>query len=272
MGNFSANLFVLLSFWIPLNSPIIRRDSRALGAAWFTLAIHHAVCFFNAFIRPISTAWFDLYRFHEQAQRGGVDPYTFCLGILYKVFGTSFWLGSVCSIVAYSLSLLLLADTLRLLGKTQVLPLAILVYGLMPGPLVHCSVPLRESYQALCFAAIVWSVISTRKEGIRTWKFAVFSVSICSIVLLHTALLVFAVIAFVVSLPSIMDRRNSIVACLLLGVFVVGAQVALSSKIVEENSANTINLSVLYSICIGYDGQKLQHRVLFKFRLVTYRN
>lgn len=239
MGNISAFLFLLASFGVPILSSEFRKNQTAIFAAWITLAAHHAVAFFNTFIHPVSQTWGDMYFFHRSAMEGRAgEPYIHILHFIYSIFGGSFWLGSVLSVFTFSLTLILLADSLRLLRRESALTTAVLILGLLPGPLVHRSVPLRESMQALCFAGLLWPIISIHREGPAFKKYAVFIGSFALLSALHHAMIFFGAIATFVIFSYASKSKGSAVNIVILAVTVAGGAAALSRAEFLEKSAS----------------------------------
>lgn len=211
MGNLSAVVFLVASFFLPLAVPSVRRNTNVLLACWLTIGIHHAVGFFNAFVAPISTTWGDLYGFHNSARGAWADiqePYVRYLWLMYKVFGASFWFGSVLAVLAYSCVLPFLVDLVRRMGKESATVPIILLYGLMPGPLAHTSVPLRESYQALAFTVILWFLVSARQDGILPRRLVGFLFASTCLILLHQSLVLFVGAVILIGVPLVVDSRN----------------------------------------------------------------
>lgn len=206
MGNLSALVFVLLSFVFPTLSSHYRRNRMALYACWFTLAAHHAVAFVNAFITPVTSGWGDLYMFHNMGAgivnvQAGYQPYGEFLKVLYQIFGISFWLGEVTSILVYSLSLLALAELAARLGLEKSLTSIVLFFGLPAGALVHRSVTMREVYQSTGLLFAILALVRIRQGKLTASSLVMLSVSSASMVFLHQSLGLFVLIIWVFALP-----------------------------------------------------------------------
>lgn len=238
MGHLSALLFVIISFWIPERVSEIRDNTSAKYACWLTLLFRHGMAFINAFVAPLSTTWGDLYFFHETGAaiaRGAGPPnathYASFLGALYRVFGTSFWLGETASVVAYSLSLLVMAKLASLLKQEHRLAACILVYGLMPSPAIHCSVTFRESYQALAFLATGLALLTLRATG-KNWAWPLLASSLLVLIFLHQGLALFALFVLAIGVPWALRGRGSFGLILATGFLIIFPWVA--PKLVES--------------------------------------
>ena len=206
MGNFSALIFLLLSFALPTGSPVLRRNPLAMYAAWLTLAAHHLVAFINAFVTPITSGWGDLYMFHRYGAgiynaQAGYQPYGELLKVLYKLFGTSFWLGEVTSILCYSLSLLMVAELTARLGQERALVGVICLFGLPASPLAHRSVTMREVYQATSLLLAALALVRIRQNGPSPKGLLLLIVASLSMVYLHQSLAVFILAVWTLGIP-----------------------------------------------------------------------
>ncbi|MBT9585601.1 hypothetical protein IV102_19830 [bacterium] len=218
MGNLSALLFFCLCFAVPLLSPTIRRDRNLLMAAYLSLALRDAVALINAFVTPILASWGDLYRFHNIG--AGIDmergqPYGEFLRVLYRIFGTSFWLGEQSSILAYTLSLVVFVEIGVLIGAREKLLGCVLLFGCLPSPAIHCSVTLRESYQVLSFLSCAYALLRLRSRP-DPWAWFVLFGSIVGMVYMHHGLGAFAAGVLALGVPWALQGRGHFGAVLAL--------------------------------------------------------
>ena len=218
MGNFSALVVVFLSYYLLYAYFSPKKQPALLYASWLGLSLHHGIAVTNAFIIPVSNTWGDPYTFHNFAAGIWVStrqPYATFLGYIYKLLGVSFWLGEECSVLAFALSTILLAETAKLLQMERRLLPALVVFGLMPSPAIHCSVTLRESYQVFGFLGTIYSLLRLRAAPV-WWCFPLLSLSLACVVIMHQGLALFAVAALLVGLPWAMQGRGQYPAVLAL--------------------------------------------------------
>lgn len=240
LGNVSAVFFLLLSFWVPTRLASIRANPNLLLACWITIAVHHAAAFVNAFIAPLSSSWGDLYMFHsvgagllERAQ-----PYGYFLRAVYKVFGVSFWLGEVVSVLVFSLCLLILVEFQRRLYARDPSVSAVLIFGLAPAAVAHTSVTLREVYQAFGLMGALWALLYLRQGGRQGIAFPALFGSLGVLVYMHQALVVFAFFVVLLGVPWALRGQGQAGWVVLIGLFfAVPIAVPRLSQILESDSA-----------------------------------
>jgi len=257
VGNFSALFFLCLSFAFPLLSPTIRREQGLYLVVCFTLAVRHSLALVNAFVTPLSLSWGDLYFFHDIGMgkysfEG--QPYGLFLRILYKVFGGSFWLGEESSIVAYSLSLVLLVEIARLIGLGNNLKVSILLFGCMPSPAIHTSTTFRESLQVLGLLVALFSMLQLRHRPAPHWLFT-FAVGLLWLGFLHQGLAIYIAMLAVLGLPWAIQGRGSLGT--VLGLLLLLAMPWVGQKLInslneESSSARAFSEGRLLSYAANY--------------------
>lgn len=221
MGHFSALIVVVLSFLLVSLWPRIRRDPSLLLACWVTIAAHSAAAFINAFITPLTAGWGDLYVFHEIGigHMNKWQPYGYFLRAMYGVFGASFWFGEELSVLCFAVSLIVFVEIQARIGLEKHALKSVLVYGLLPGPLAHCSVTMRESYQSLGFLTSMWALICIRQDGITFRALAILLSALGTMVFMHQSLAVYALVIVTCGLPWAMggaQRLGGFAAALLI--------------------------------------------------------
>lgn len=210
MGNLSALLLFLACFGVPLLSPTLRRDRKLLMAAYAGLLVRDFIALFNAFVTPILTSWGDLYRFHNigaglDAETG--QPYGEFLKIVYKLLGTSFWLGEQMSILAFTISLLFFVEIALMIGARERLLGCILIFGCLPSPAIHCSVTLRESYQVMGFLGCAYSLLRIR-SGPNLQAGLCLAASVGVLVFMHNGLGPYAAGMLALGVPWALQGRG----------------------------------------------------------------
>lgn len=211
MGNLSAILFLLFSFALPLASPQIRQHRPSLWASWLVIAAHHLAAFVNCFISPLSTAWGDLYRFHDIGAGIITDEfqiYGYMLRGFYKIFGVSFWLGEVLSVCVFAMTLWFFVGLQQRLGLGRHQAFSIFIYGILPGPLIHCSVTMREVYQCIGLLMACWALVAMRQDGLSSQRLLAFFAGLGLLVLMHQALAFYALLMIFAGLPWALQGRG----------------------------------------------------------------
>jgi hypothetical protein len=220
MGNLSAIILLVASFWLPTLSPHVQASKSLRFACWATIAAHHVAAFINAFITPLSSAWGDLYRFHDLAAAGTTEgqPYAFLLGAVYRTLGTSFWLGETVSVLVFALSLILFIDLQVQLKLDKRLAGSVLIYGLMPSPLIHCSVTMREVYQCFGLLLAIQSLLKLRSTAFNPKWIAALLMALFLMVSMHQSMAAFAVLVLTLGIPWALRGQGSIGAVLALAI------------------------------------------------------
>lgn len=241
MGNLSAILFLLFSFLLPLASPQIRQHRPSLWASWLVIAAHHLAAFVNCFISPLSSAWGDLYRFHDIGAGIITDEfqiYGYMLRGFYKVFGVSFWLGEVLSVCVFAMTLWVFVALQQRLGLGRHQAFSVFVYGILPGPLIHCSVTMREVYQCIGLLTACWALVAMRQDGLNPQRLLAFFAGLGLLVLMHQALAFYALLLIFTGLPWALQGRGQFgaIAALIL-VLLVPVALPKMINLFEGNSA-----------------------------------
>ncbi|HXI14010.1 MAG TPA: hypothetical protein VNM92_15400 [Thermoanaerobaculia bacterium] len=210
MNDWAGWLLVDSSFLILLASATIRRRMAAFLAAVFTLIAHQCVALINTYGVTIKGAESDAVTFHalaaEMSALSNIDwiftvdaaMYVQFLALFYKHLGASKLLGSQLSLVAFAVSIILIAKIADQLSLRRYTPGLILLAGLLPSVAIFTSVTLRESYQLCFFLLFAHSTLLVRKRprfgNVITLLLALFGLS-----LMHKGLaamsLVFLVLA-----------------------------------------------------------------------------
>ena len=171
-------LLVYLSFVLPLFFAPFRRDRKLLTTLLIIVAAHNAVSIYNAYGSTVFGATLDAVKFQDLAKdlatdkhplwftefdslEIGANAYTRFLATFYRVFGVSLLLGQTLSIIAYTLScviLIYLARLFRFRHKQSLL----IIYGLSAGSIIYCSIIMREAWQVLFFLLVIYLAIRLR--------------------------------------------------------------------------------------------------------------
>ena len=223
MQDWAGWLLMIFSFSIVLMWKHVRSDTKLVYAIWFCIFIHHIAAFLNAYVGGIVGAEGDARTFHFY----GVDTaasfeplrgflgnpriaYTNSLGFFYRAFGASFLLGGELSVLAFTLSCIVLVKLVSLLDLERFRIGIVLFFGLLPSSVIFSSVTFREPWQGLFFLLFVyWAVRLRKRPGILVFSFMLMS-AFC-MALLHNGLKAFAVYLILISIYwGIVARKNGV--------------------------------------------------------------
>jgi len=168
--------------------------------------LHHAVAYFNVYF-PDATD------FHVNGVRLATLPepewlfnfsdsaanYTHFLGLIYRTFSASLLFGNELSVLAFTLSCVVLVKLVDLLDLRHFRVGIVLFFGLLPSAVIFRSVTLRESWQALFFLLIVYWAIRLRKRPCIRNVLVLLMSAFC-MALLHHGLARYAIYLIVISL------------------------------------------------------------------------
>ncbi len=158
---------LFLTIWlVPVCAREFRNSTQLMLAYWFVIALHQAVAFTNAFLFPTISGSGDAHGFHlgaiAIAQSGnfafslGGTFYKNMLGIVYWIFGPSKILGQQLSILAFSISCIVLVKILCQLELSRYKVPILIAFGALPTMVFLGSITLRESYQLVFFMLAVY--------------------------------------------------------------------------------------------------------------------
>jgi len=218
MQDWAGWLLILFSFSIVLMWKSVRSDTKVVHAIWFCIVLHHAVALVNTYVGTVVGADLDASKFHstgvalaglpklewvigrfadgEIIVPGEVSGhwisesyqhYMNSLGYIYRAFGPSLLLGGELSVLAFTLSCVVLVRLVSLLDLERFRIGIILLFGLLPSAAILRSVTLRESWQALFFLlSVYWAIRLRKRPGILIFSFMLMS-AFC-MALLHEGL------------------------------------------------------------------------------------
>lgn len=208
-------LLIYFSFTLPLLFARIRNDRKLLTLFFIIIAIHNGVSIYNAYVSTVFGADLDAVTFHMVARdlatdkhplwfiefntlEIGANAYAHFLALSYRIFGVSLLLGQELSIVAYTLSAIILIYTVSFLRLRYKRPILI-VYGLSAPAIIYCSITMREAWQVLFFILILYLTLRLRTSPS---FFKAFCIPLAGLALglLHNGLFVYALVLVVWSL------------------------------------------------------------------------
>jgi hypothetical protein len=161
-------LIVVVTFLIPRLSETVRDSGKISRAVMGTLAIHHLAAYVHSYVALLPGAGGDSEGFVAaasdplQRHRYNQMSYVKALHAVFQTVGSSRFLAAELSVLGYSLSLLIIIYLATLVGRDKNLHQGIWLYGLLPSPLIHFSVPLREVFQSLALASMAYSACRLR--------------------------------------------------------------------------------------------------------------
>lgn len=212
-----------------------RKRARVVFAIWGVVLAHALVASFNAYVSTIHGVETDAVKFHATAAAisavGGWDFglgarfYTTMLALAYTVGGPSHFFGEQLSVLAFSLSCVVLVKLLDLLKIERHHAACVLVFGLHPAVAVFTSVTLRESFQTLFFMQSAYNLLAFRVRASPLsllWGLLGAAAMGC----LHNGLLVYALFLIPLALFSRMGLRTTVSLPRTVGLALTGATAA----------------------------------------------
>jgi hypothetical protein len=172
----------------------------------------------NAYVSSVIGVEGDARTFHFYGVGASSEPesgfwdnprvaYSTSLGFFYRTFGASFLLGDELSILAFTLSCVVLVKLVDLLDLERFRIGIVLFFGLLPSAVIFRSVTFRESWQALFFLLSVYCAIRLRKQpGILIFLFMLMSASCMA--LLHYGLRAYAIFLIITSIYWVFFGRK----------------------------------------------------------------
>ena len=162
--------FVLLAF---VGFGPLRRDKGAAQAYLVTVVVHIAAAAIYVYIPDVLPSRADASSFHKYAvlrqwSEGsqelaiGSRLYEEMLAKVYALFGPSYFLGSILSIYAFALSVIVLVRFMEILNIQHGKGLVVLLFGALPTAVLYGSVPMREPYQVLFFMLACYCLLRFR--------------------------------------------------------------------------------------------------------------
>lgn len=202
-GDVVASVLFLMIWLLPVFVRELRSSIGVLLVYWFVIALHQVVAFINAFLFTTLGADADASTFHRNGMAlAEAEEFSFAigsvfyenmLGVLYWVFGSSHLLGEQLSILAFSISCIVLIKILRLLGLLRYRISILLAFGALPTMVLLGAITLRESYQVLFFMLAVYFGIKMHLRGGINSSFIGLVLSAFAMGLFHKGLVVYAI-------------------------------------------------------------------------------
>ncbi len=194
---------LFLTIWIvPICEREFRNNAHLMWAYWFVIFLHQAVAFTNAYLFPTISGANDAHGFHTKAIEiaqsenfgfsiGGLF-YRNMLGVVYWIFGPSLMLGQQLSILAFSISCVVLVKILCQLELSRYKVVILLAFGALPTMVFLGSITLRESYQVVFFMLTVYFGLKMHLAGCINRSFLFMIMSAVLMGIFHQALSVYA--------------------------------------------------------------------------------
>jgi hypothetical protein len=205
--------FVLLAF---VGFGPLRRDKGAALGYLVAVVLHIAAAAIYVYIPDVLPSRADASAFHKYALlrqwsegSGGLAIgsrlYEELLAYVYRLFGPSYFLGSILSIYAFALSVIVLVKVMELLDVRQGKGLVVLLFGAVPTALLYGSVPMREPYQVLFFMLACYYLLRFRlsSQPLHLLAGTIFALMMG---ILHKGLIVYAPFLVIVMLLVRVDR------------------------------------------------------------------
>jgi hypothetical protein len=197
----------------------LRRDRSAAQGYLIAVVLHIAAAAIYVYIPDVLPSRADASAFHKYAllrqwdeSTGGLAIgsrlYEELLAYVYRLFGPSYFLGSILSIYAFAFSVILLVRFMELLDIQQGKGLVVLLFGAVPTAVLYGSVPMREPFQVLFFMLACYYLLRFRLSSQPLYLLAgtIFALMMG---ILHKGLIVYAPFLVIVMLLVRVDRPGA---------------------------------------------------------------
>ena len=208
-GLLIALCILVVIFILPVFSKALRQNMEILIVFWVLVGLHQITAFLNAYIfkHTLIGAHYDAYTFHLVAQRTAINEewvfkiggffYTEFLGLIYRWFGLSHFLGEQLSILAFAFSCIVFIKIQDQLGMVRYRIYSLLAFGALPTMIIVGSITLRESYQLLFFMLSVHLGIAMQLKGRLNAYFFLFVLSALTMGCFHNVLIIYSILMIV---------------------------------------------------------------------------
>ena len=189
---------------VPICVREFRNSAQLLLAYWFVIVLHQAVAFTNSFLFATISASSDALGMHLAATKiamsghfiflltNGPSLYRNLLGVFYWIFGPSLILAEQLSILAFSISCVVLVKILGQLELSHYKVPILLAFGALPTMVLLGSLTLREPFQLVFFMLTVYFGLKMHIRGdINRYFFFMIMSSVC-MGAFHQALSIYA--------------------------------------------------------------------------------
>lgn len=208
LQEWASMIVILISFGLIFLALNRQKQGYFLSIFFLAIAIRQIASLVNVYYMLLIGADMDAVGFHSMAssmsrsiQPGwftefgnmdvGSSTYVKFLSIFYQAFGDSKLLGQGLSIIAYTVSCLLLLQFIEEIRIKQWATGLISLYGLLPSVIIFTSITMRESYQMLCFLLTIYGTIRLRKQ-ISPISIGYIILGATGLIMLHNGLVVYA--------------------------------------------------------------------------------
>ena len=198
-----------ISLGIIVFSRDMSRDLRLCSFALLAVLIRHLASLINYYYFLLMGADMDAVGFHTNAStmassiqpawfgefgtlEAGSKIYSEYLAFFYRIFGESKLLGQTLSVIAFSLSLVVLVKIIKNLRLNRYGVGLVIFYGLLPSVIIFTSITLREPYQMLFFLMSIHFTICVRKKATLPTMIMLI-IGAAGLAVLHNGLLVYSI-------------------------------------------------------------------------------
>ncbi|MFQ5471109.1 MAG: hypothetical protein ACE5EH_12570 [Gammaproteobacteria bacterium] len=207
--------------------------------------------------------------FGDMVFRVGAPFYELLLATVYRLFGASHLLGEELSILAFSLSCVVLLKLLKLLELFRYRVPILLCFGALPSMVFLGSVTLRESYQVLFFMLVVYFFVKYIKYGgLRPVLECV--ISIAGLTLFHWGLMIYAALLSVaIFLQAIIHKTHKRLNSSAKGIALVAVLLGILIVVLILSESNEL-LQMLKAVASGSTDFAAGYRASAEISRATY--
>lgn len=208
-GEWVSLCLAYISLGIIIFSKDLSKDLTLCSFAILAVLVRHLASLINYYYFLLMGADMDAVGFHNNASaiassiqpawfgefgklEAGSKVYSEYLAFFYRIFGESKLLGQTLSIIAFSLSFLVLIKITKSLRLTRFGVGLAVFYGLLPSAIIFTSITLREVYQMLFFLMSIYFAICLKKKATLPTMIMLI-IGAIGLAVLHNGLLVYSI-------------------------------------------------------------------------------
>ena len=175
-GDITGFIILVMTYFVPLLFRTVRMRRSTVLAVWTVVSAHHVVAIWLAFVGQIrgiterDPSSFHLYATEWQKAGSvelaiGAEAYIQFLGVVYRIFGSSWLVGNELSVLAFTFATCVLVALCHLVDHRQNMWLIVLLFGCWPTVLLNTAITIREAYESLFLLVSVYYAVQFHFTG-----------------------------------------------------------------------------------------------------------
>jgi len=251
----SLSLIFLSYYLVSIKYCLSGKNRQTLVLLVLCVTIYHITAFLNSYlielpgVRPDSLSFLADAQDHVEVGEFSLfidyEFYTNLLGLLYYAFGVSYYLGSEISVLALTISLLVLDRILKELDVDRARNVFILMCALLPSTVIIGTSPMREASQLLLLqTTVLFAILTIKNNSLGYFMLAV--VSALTFGMFHKAMLFVGVIATFIVLVLWVKKYSRVLSYkhVIFGVVLLGGLILAVGMLVFATKSGSSHLNL----------------------------